>query len=316
MIKRVMHFLAKIVPKDLNSENSVGVKMYSGVLKVKQFFNQARFFKKSKWPVVKGNYQVINPTGQLAVCTLTSENLREPVTKWDQVAITGSLYTPNLGIENIILNTISNPTIRYLVLCGKDSPIFQAGQALRCLFDYGITPEKRIINAIGHYPVLQNLSIEKIHHFLKQIILIDYREELDINTVYKNIQILKKKNSYTPFTNDLNGRLEVDDKSTFRPLKPLGKRVPLAYDEKGFFVISINRVRNEISVKHYYQDNQPGYIIKSHSSEAIMRAIIENNLISQMSHAAYLGAELTKAKIALKNNFQYHQDQPLKEIIK
>lgn len=311
MIKRGMRFLAKILPTTENSENALGVKCYSSMLKLKQFFNRMLVFKKSKWPVVNGNYLVGNPSAQLAVCTLTSENLKGTLFNWDLVAISGSLYTPNLGIESIILNTISNPNIRYLVVCGKDSPIFQAGQALRCLFDYGINPDKRIINATGHYPVLLNLSIEKIQHFLKQIILIDYREELDMDLVFKNIQLLEKKEPFISWPSHLESKIKSEE-AAFVPLSAQGKKNPIAYDEKGFFVISINRVRNEIIVKHYYADNQPGFIVRSHSSEAIIRAIIGNKLISQMSHAAYLGTELAKAKIALKYNFCYIQDQPLK----
>jgi tetrahydromethanopterin S-methyltransferase subunit A len=312
MLKKIMHLLAKIIPLDVNSENLLGVKIYSRMLKLKQLLSKISANNKLKWPVVNGNYQVVNQKSQIAVCTLTSEGLRDTIINWDEVAITGSLYTPNLGIESIILNTISNPNIRYLVLCGKDSPIFLAGQALRSLFDYGISPDKRILNAKGHYPVLFNLTIEKIQHFLNQIVLIDYREELNTDLVYKNIQILKKKSPYNPYLNDIASKIAIADEVVFKVLKPIGKKIPLAYDEKGFFVIEINHNRNEIKVKHYYSNNEPGYIIKSHSADALLRTILENNLITQMSHAQYMGAELTKAKIALKNNLQYLQDQPLK----
>ena len=70
--------------------------------------------------------------------------------------------------------------------------------------------------------------------------------------------------------------------------------------------------KNKIIVKHYYKDNQPGFIIKGHSSESILLSILKKELISQMSHAGYLGAELSKAEIALKLNLKYTQDQTLR----
>lgn len=315
-MKKLMQLISKLVPLGPNNENSLAVKFYNNIFLVKDFFVRKQLVRKNSWPLVGGNYIVVNPSAQIAVCTLTSDNLFESIEKFEKVTIVGSLYTPNLGIEKIILNTISNPNIRYLLLCGKDSPIFQPGQAIRCLFDYGITPEKRIVNAIGHYPVLQNLSIDKINHFLEQIILIDKREVVDTNVLFNNMETLESKKPYSDSSNAIKVTNVMDKEVMFTSMKPIGKRIPLDYDENGFFVITINSARNEIIVKHYYKDNRPGFIIKSHSSDAILRAIIDNNLISQMSHAAYLGAELTKAKIALKHKLIYIQDQSLQEKIK
>ena len=73
-----------------------------------------------------------------------------------------------------------------------------------------------------------------------------------------------------------------------------------------------DNVKNKIIVKHYNKDNQPGFIIKGHSSESILLAILKKELISQMSHAGYLGGELSKAEIALKQNLIYTQDQTLR----
>jgi tetrahydromethanopterin S-methyltransferase subunit A len=58
----------------------------------------------------------------VAVCTLNSEDvarrLKDRVP--DGLAIVGTLHTENLGIERIIRNTLANPNIRFLILCGQD----------------------------------------------------------------------------------------------------------------------------------------------------------------------------------------------------
>ena len=185
-MKKLMHFLAKFFPNSATGENPVAVKMFYRMSSVKDFFKRIRHSSKNRWPLYSGNYQVVNPTGKIAVCTLTSDNLLTENFS-GEIAIIGTVVTPNLGIERIILNTISNPYIRHLVLCGKDSPIFKAGQAIECLFQYGIDKEKRIINADGHFPVLKNLSEEKISHFLNQVELINAKDEKETETIQQKI---------------------------------------------------------------------------------------------------------------------------------
>src|SRR5262249_13335978 len=133
------------------------------------------------WPVTGGAYLVGNPKAPVAICTLTSNDLMETLVRLPQIAIVGRVYTPNLGIEKIILNVIANPAIRFLLLCGKESPIFQPGQALQALCGAGVTVERRIIGAAGHYPVLTNLSVEQIETFRHQIELVDCMGETNVD---------------------------------------------------------------------------------------------------------------------------------------
>jgi tetrahydromethanopterin S-methyltransferase subunit A len=310
-MKKLMHFLAKLFPDSAIGENPVAVKMFCRISSVKEFFKRIVRPRRAKWPVFSGNYQVVNPNGQIAICTLTSDNFTSSATQWNNVAIVGKVYTPNLGIEKIILNIITNPSIRYLVLCGKDSPVFQPGQAIQCLFRHGIDSEKRIKNAVGYFPVLKNLSDEKIITFLKQVELVDCREEKEIEVIRKKLNELEFPKNQFIETNWCHNE-QNDEEETFVPIKRGAKRIPLNYDERGFFVITTNPAKREIIVKHYYKDNRPGYIIKGHSSEAILLSILEKGLVSQMSHAGYLGAELAKAETALKLNLKYTQDQSLK----
>ena len=312
-IKKLMHLLANLFPNSDSGDNPMAVKIFHRMNVVKDFFSEKKFKKNKGWPAVQGNYVVGNPNGQIAVCTLTTDTLIKQIAQWDNIAIVGKVYTPNLGIEKIILNTISNPNIRFLVLCGKDSPVFHAGQALQSLFKYGIDKEKRIINAIGHYPVLRNLAVEKINQFLEQVELVDCLEEKNIEILHQKMLELHKMNK-KPFSKNSGTALTeiISEQAEFTTLKPGGKRIPLDYDHKGFFVITTDAEKKQITVKHYFKDNKPGYLIQGHSAEAILLSLLQNELISQLSHAGYLGAELNKAETALKLNLKYEQDQSLK----
>jgi len=90
------------------------------------------------WLVMPGTYQVGDPNGPVAVCALTSEKLVSPLAGVQGVAIAGMVYTANLGITRIILNITTNPSIRFLSICGKDSALFQPGQSLVALAEHGL----------------------------------------------------------------------------------------------------------------------------------------------------------------------------------
>lgn len=141
--------------------------------------------------------------------------------------------------------------------------------------------------------------------------LIDYKEEKDVKIINEKIGSLEiKKDTFienNPFIYDQN-----DEQEKFTPLKAGGKRIPLDYDERFFFVITTDLTKKVIKVKHYYKDNLPGYIIEGRSAESILLAILKKGLVSQMSHAGYLGAELAKAETALKLDLHYEQDRSLK----
>lgn len=304
-MKKFMHFLAKLFPDTAMGENPVAVKMFHKMSTVKDFFRNIAKKSNGDWTVCSGNYEIVNPKAQVAVCTLTSENLFD-AQQLNKVAIIGTLITPNLGIEKIILNTISNQNIRYLLICGKDSPIFKAGQALECLFKYGFDKEKRIINATGHFPVLRNVSEDTIQNFINQVQLVNLKEERQEAVIKQKITEIQ------PNLVPLQTKEFTMEKENFTELKTVGKRIPLDYDNKGFFVISVSEEKAEITVKHYYKNNKAGFIIKGKSAERILLAILKEELVSQMSHAGYLGAELAKAETALKLGLVYRQDKRLK----
>jgi tetrahydromethanopterin S-methyltransferase subunit A len=89
-------------------------------------------------------------------------------------------------------------------------------------------------------------------------------------------------------------------------------RQPLAYDAKGFFIVTLDREAGAILCRHYLPDNTPAHEIRGRSAETILLGLIREDLISQLSHAGYLGNELAKAEAALRLSLRYEQDQPLR----
>jgi len=109
------------------------------------------------------------------------------------VAIYGSLRTENIGIEKIVANVISNPNIRYLVICGNDIRGHHSGMSLIALNKNGIDDQHKIINAPGAIPYIENLNDEAIERFRDQIEIIDLLGITDKKKLDKTIDSLSVK---------------------------------------------------------------------------------------------------------------------------
>ena len=134
--------------------------------------------ERSGWPPLPGAYTVLRYHAPVAVCTLTDEALSKTITaaQTSDVAIVGTMQTENLGIERLIQNTVTNPNICFVVLCGMDSR--QAvghlpGQSLLALSRSGMDEQMRIIGAPGKRSVLRNVSREAVGHFRETVEVVD-----------------------------------------------------------------------------------------------------------------------------------------------
>ncbi len=101
----------------------------------------------------------------------------------ENVAIYGRLKTENIGIEKIIANTISNPSLRFLVICGDDIRGHLSGSSLIALHKNGIDKNHRIIDAPGAIPYIENLQEKAIRRFQAQLSVIDLIGEKDTKKI-------------------------------------------------------------------------------------------------------------------------------------
>lgn len=160
--------------------------------------------ERTSWPLFPGSYEVNRYEASVAICTLNSKDLIPELMRAGhaEVSMVGSLNTENLGIERIISNTISNPNIRFLILCGDDSEQkigHLPGQSLVSLFQNGVDEGRRIVGAKGKRPVLKNVASDAITQFRKQIELVDMTGCLIPSNILKMADYCGKKHP-GPFT--------------------------------------------------------------------------------------------------------------------
>lgn len=138
------------------------------------------------YPPEEGCYLRGNDNSPVAVVVILRHRREETPASIEQLvrvgiesgaALSGTLQTENVGLEKVICNVIANPNIRYIIVCGPESPGHLVGNAIGALYKNGLDENKRIIGTKSPAPLLFNIPVEWIDRFKKQTRLIDLTNE-------------------------------------------------------------------------------------------------------------------------------------------
>jgi len=144
------------------------------------------------WPLETGDYDIGDNTSPVAVVTLGSKMNEEIVGQG--AAIAGPLHTENLGIEKLVTNIISNPNLRFLIICGSEVQGHITGKTVEALYENGIDSEtKSIIGSPGAIPFVENLPIEAVERFQNQISIVSMIDNENIEDISEKIDECKNK---------------------------------------------------------------------------------------------------------------------------
>ncbi|MEU5418547.1 phosphopantetheine-binding protein [Streptomyces sp. NPDC001407] len=252
---------------------------------------------------------------RVAVCTLSSRELVGPLARLPGVAAAGTLMTANLGIEQVIKALRCDRTVRGLLVCGRDSPRFRAGQSLIALFRHGLRPEDgHIRGATGYLPVLRSVTARETEEVRARVELVDARGERDVETLRAEVAALLARVRRTPAlpSREHDGGQPSFVEPDFGRLHPVGRRRSLDAGIGGFVLISVDREHRRILLRHYTSDVRPRHEMWGTRGEAMLLGLLEAGVIEDPAHAGYLGAELAKAETALRLGLHYEQDLPLR----
>lgn len=256
------------------------------------------------WPPLPGDYAVIRYRAPVAVCTLNTAALVKDLTdrKPEGLAVVGTLHTENLGIERVIKNTLANPNIRFLLLCGEDTQRAVGhlpGQSLESLFHNGVDERGRIAGARGKRPVLKNVSLAEVQAFRQQVELIAMIGEEDVQTVCNAVRTGVARDpgpNPSPFINTPIERIQVTEP----------KRLML--DKAGYFVVYPDPRSQRLVLEHYTNQGVLNCVLEGISVGALYCEAIERQLLTRLDHAAYLGRELARAEKSLLEGTAFVQD--------
>lgn len=256
------------------------------------------------WPRLPGSYTVLRYHAAVAVCTLTDDALMAKIASANDpsVAIVGTMFTENLGIERLVENVLGNPNIRFVIVCGSDSGQqigHLAGQSFVALSRNGMDERRKIIGARGKRPRIQNLTNDALEHFRRTVEVIDLIGVLDIAAIGQKVTELARRN--------------IDPAPAFagKDIVPhVQGTVPecMVSDPAGYFVVYPDRTRKRLLLEHYTDNGVLNVIIEgTHPAELYMSAI-KSGLLSRLDHACYLGKELARGQRSLAAGEPYVQD--------
>jgi tetrahydromethanopterin S-methyltransferase subunit A len=258
------------------------------------------------WPPLVGDYQVIRFTAPVAVCTLHSKELVADVVRAAPrgLSIVGSLQTENLGIERVVENVVANPNLRFVVLCGDDTPGavgHYPGQSLMALARNGTDERGRIQGAKGKRPWIKNLDRDVLSHFRERVEVIDAIGIHDLVRIAGHVEGCEDR-----------------DPGPARRAPQVVRRVSvlrargtdrLVMDPAGYLVVTPDRRRKLIAVEHYGNDGVLRTVVEGKQAEELAATLIREKLVTRLDHAAYVGRELARAEIALQTGRPYIQDR-------
>ncbi len=262
------------------------------------------------WPPVVGEYFLSrNPWGPIAVSTLASIELAETLARLEPepLCIAGKTETENIGIEKILVNTITNPAIHHLILAGRDPEGHHSGATLLALCRNGVDAGMKVIGSPGRRPVLRNVCREEVEAFRRQVMVVDMIGCEDVKKIVSKMKKIAAA-EHRPCSREAFSRLVKPIPSTGVVALRAGKPGKAALDRAGYFVVLPVREKNRIHVEHYANDNRLLRSIEGDDAVSLYRMIIENGWVTELTHAAYLGRELEKAELSIKLGFKYVQD--------
>lgn len=159
------------------------------------------------YPPEEGCYLRGNDYSPVAVCVILKWMREETPPEIERLvrtgvetgaALSGTLQTENIGLEKVICNVVSNPNIRYLVVCGPESPGHLVGETILALSKNGMDSRKRIIGTSAPTPYLFNIPSESVERFRKQVSIIDLIGEGSSDVLRDAVRACYQENP-TPF---------------------------------------------------------------------------------------------------------------------
>lgn len=279
----------------------------------------------NSWPQVEGEYTVLDKSASVAVSTLSSIKLEEKLAKLkpEGLCIVGKTETENIGIDKIIKNIVSNPSIISMIVAGKDTEGHKSGKTLLALWENGVDKDMRVIGSEGRRPILKNVSRADVDTFRKQIRIENMIGCEDTKSLANKISELSRQAAVQPAVSGCGCNSSCCDTTTISmPAVIIAKpsaAVPtvkakkyskssIKLDKAGYFVILPQKDKANILVEHYSYDNKLIRKIEGKNSRDIYLTIISNNWVTELGHASYLGKELSRAELSIKKGYKFVQD--------
>jgi tetrahydromethanopterin S-methyltransferase subunit A len=267
----------------------------------------------ASWPPHPGDYVLGDPSGTVAVCTLSNRDLPLQLIAEPGVAIAGRCDTENIGVEKVVLNLLANPRIRWLVICGHEAKGHRAGDAFLRLKERGVDTNMRVLESASWRPILKNLTLLDVARFREQIEEVSLIGVIDPDRILAAIRDCASK-PLLPIPTAHAESACCDN--ALAAVEHIRAKAPkrLQLDRAGFFIVLPQPRKGLIICEHYENSGRLAHVIEGRQAALIAATAVERGFVTQLDHAVYLGRELAKAEAALSIGIAYEQDAALGQL--
>jgi tetrahydromethanopterin S-methyltransferase subunit A len=258
-------------------------------------------------PAIVGDVVFGDPAGPVAVCALASRSLLPALAGRPEIAVAGRVFTENVGVERMIQNLLAFKSIRFLIVCGRETP-HRVGQTILALHRSGLDARGRAIGSEAPEPVMPNLTAEQLRHFRERIAVIDMIGVVDVSAILARARDARASAGPPTAPGAATAARPAGVEQVAATRDPASA---WSYDPVGYFVVFVDRARRLIHVEQYSREHRLVRAIDGRAAEEISHTIVRLGQVTTLGHAAYLGRELAKAETALVLGLDYEQDRPL-----
>lgn len=125
--------------------------------------------EKTPWPLAAGSFTLGSVRSPVAIAVVGRARFKLAPHRY---RILGHLRSANLWIEKIVVNIISNPGIRFLIICGREEGHLP-GDALISLARNGVDGDMGIVGTKAQLPFLSDLTPSAVDRFREQVRIVD-----------------------------------------------------------------------------------------------------------------------------------------------
>ena len=243
----------------------------------------------------------------VAVCTLGSRALLSLLAGRPEIAVAGRVFTENVGVERMIQNLARFESVRFLIVCGRETS-HRVGQTILALHQDGLDAGGRVIGSDAPEPVMPSLTAEQLMAFQTHVTVVDLIGVVDAEEIVKQAAELAAR----PVRgSDSHPGSHIADETVDVIIATRDPSSAWEYDPVGYFLVYVDRGRHVLRVERRSREHLLERIFEGRRAEALSHTIVRRGEVTVLAHAAYLGRELAKAEVALELGLDYEQDRPL-----
>ena len=165
-----------------------------------------------------------------------------------------------------------------------------------------------MVGSPGTRPVLRNVDETEVRAFRSQVQVVDMIGCEDPEEISAQVESLAAIPEDPVCCVECESEGPLVSISTMPTVIVHESRQPVKMDGAGYFVITPLVEGDVINIEHYAYDNKLLRSIEGTNARDLYMALVNNGWVTEMSHAAYLGKELTRAELSLRFGLKYVQD--------